>query len=111
MGGAFIHRTQPHIWSEVTRYGLGVEALPDAERTFLRRDGGIEESSAEASLGLNASFERLSRGAEALIPEPMSIPDGPEAVEADRRSLAEAIAATDLDPGLRAGREIEAVLP
>jgi monoamine oxidase len=98
MGGAFIHWTQPHIWAEVTRYGLGVTELPDADRTFLRRDTGIEELSAEAFMGLNRSFERLCHGAEALLPEPMSIAGSAEAVEADLRSTAEALAATDLDP-------------
>lgn len=98
MGGAFIHWTQPHIWAEVTRYGLGVTELPDADRTFLRLDAGIEELSAEAFMGLNTSFDRLCHGAEGLFPEPMSIPETPEAVETDLRSTAEALAAIDLDP-------------
>lgn len=98
MGGAFIHWMQPHIWAEVTRYGLGITELPDAERAFLRRDTGIEELSTDSFMGLNTSFERLCQGAEALLPEPMSIPESPEAVEADLRSTAEALAATDLDP-------------
>ena len=98
MGGAFIHWMQPHIWAEVTRYGLGITELPDAERAFLRRDTGIEELSTDSFMGLNTSFERLCQGAEALLPEPMSIPENPEAVEADLRSTAEALAATDLDP-------------
>jgi monoamine oxidase len=98
MGGAFVHWMQPHIWAEVTRYGLGVIELPDAERTFLRRDAGLEELSAEAFMGLGTSFERLCHGAEALIREPMSTPDSPEAVAADLRSTAETLAATELDP-------------
>jgi monoamine oxidase len=32
MGGAFIHWTQPHIWAEVTRYGLGIVDLPEPEK-------------------------------------------------------------------------------
>ena len=98
MGGAFVHWTQPHIWAEVTRYGLGVIELPEPDRTFLRRDAGLEELSAEAFIGLNTSFERLCHGAEALIPEPMSIPESPEALEADLRSTAKALAETALDP-------------
>ncbi len=98
MGGAFIHWTQPHIWAEVTRYGLSIDALPDADRTFLRRDGGVEELDAEAFLDFNTSFERLCHDAEALFPEPMSIPESPQAMEADLRSTAKALATTDLDP-------------
>ena len=98
MGGAFIHWTQPHIWAEVTRYGLSIDALPDADRTFLRRDGGVEELTAEAFMDFNTSFERLCHDAKALIPEPMSIPEIPQAREADLRSTAKALATTDLDP-------------
>jgi monoamine oxidase len=98
MGGAFIHWMQPHIWAEVTRYGLGVIELPEADRAFLRRDDGIEELSASEFTGLDTSFERLCHGAEALVPEPMSIPEGQEAMEADLRSTAEVLATTDLGP-------------
>ena len=98
MGGAFVHRTQPHIWAEVTRYGLGVIELPQADRAFLRRDDGIEELSPAEFTGLDASFELLCHGVEAILPEPMSIPESPEAVEADLRSTAEVLATTELDP-------------
>ena len=98
MGGAFIHWTQPHIWAEVTRYGLGIVDLPEPEKSFLRRDDGIDELSAEAFMDFNTSFERLCHDAEALIPEPMSIPESSQAMEADLRSTAKALATTDLDP-------------
>jgi len=98
MGGAFVHWTQPHIWAEVTRYGLGITELPEADRAFLRRDGGVEEMSTEEFMGLNTSFERLCHGVEAFLQEPMSIPKSPEAVEADLRSTAEHLETTDLDP-------------
>jgi monoamine oxidase len=98
MGGAFVHWTQPHIWAEMTRYGLGITELPAADRAFLRRDAGIEELSAAEFIGLDTSFERLCHGVDALLPEPMAIPESSEAVEADLRSTAEALATSDLDP-------------
>ena len=98
MGGAFVHWTQPHLWAEVTRYGLNIVELPEAEKAFLRRDTGVEELSAYVFVALNDSFERLCHGAEALIPEPMSIPHSTEAIEADLRSQAQHLAETDLDP-------------
>ena len=101
MGGAFIHWSQPHLWAEVTRYGLGIVELPDAEQAFLRRDDGIEELDAKAFLELNDAFELLCAGTEAYLAEPMSIPDGADAVEADLVSTAERIAAADLDPRSR----------
>jgi monoamine oxidase len=98
MGGAFVHWTQPHIWAEVTRYGLHIVELPDPDRAFLRRDDGVEELTTEVFVALNDSFERLCQGAGAFLSEPMSIPSSPEAIEADLVSTAERLAETDLDP-------------
>ncbi|MGH2641482.1 MAG: flavin monoamine oxidase family protein [Actinomycetota bacterium] len=102
MGGAFVHWSQPHLWAEVTRYGLGIVELPEAERAFLRRDDGIEElDHPKAFIELAEAFEQLCAGTEAYLAEPMSTPEGPEAVEADLASTAERIAALDLDPRRR----------
>ncbi|MGH2672230.1 MAG: flavin monoamine oxidase family protein [Actinomycetota bacterium] len=101
MGGTFVHWSQPHLWAEVTRYGLGIVELPDAERGFLRRDDGIEELDASAFIELTDAFERLCAGTETYLAEPMSIPEGAAAVEADLSSTAERIASVDLDPRRR----------
>ena len=98
MGGTFVHWSQPHLWAEVTRYGLGVVELPEPERAFLRRDDGIEEMDTADFAGLNTSFEILCEGAQALIPEPMSIPESPEAMDADLLSTAERLGEIDIDP-------------
>jgi monoamine oxidase len=98
MGGAFVHWSQPHLWAEVTRYGLGVVELPEPERTFLRRDDGIEELDPGEFTALSLAMERMCHGAQRYLPEPMSIPDSPEAVAADLASTAERLAATDLQP-------------
>jgi monoamine oxidase len=101
MGGTFIHWSQPHLWAEVTRYGLGIVELPDAERAFLRRDDGLEELDANAFIELNRAFELLCAGTETYLGEPMSIPQGAEAAEADLVTTAERIASADLDPRSR----------
>jgi monoamine oxidase len=101
MGGAFVHWTQPHLWAEVTRYGLGIVELPETDRALLRRDDGIEELDEKAFLDLNDALERLCAGTEAYLAEPMSIPEGAAAAEADLVSTAERIAALDLDPRSR----------
>jgi len=98
MGGAFVHWSQPHLWAEVTRYGLGVVELPEPERAFLRRDDGIEEMDTADFTGLNTSFELLCEGTETLVPEPMSIPESPEAKDADVRSTAERLGEIDIHP-------------
>ena len=100
-GGAFVHWSQPHLWAEITRYGLGIVELPDADRAFLRRDDGIEELDENVSAQLNDAFGLLCAGTEAYLAEPMTIPRGPAAEEADLASTAERIAALDLDPRSR----------
>jgi len=100
-GGAFVHWSQPHLWAEITRYGLGIVELPDADRAFLRRDDGIEELDETVFGQLNDAFELLCAGTEAYLAEPMTIPRGPAAEEADLASTAERIAALDLDPRSR----------
>ena len=100
-GGAFVHWSQPHLWAEITRYGLGIVELPDADRAFLRRDDGIEELDEKVYTQLNDAFELLCAGTEAYLSEPMTIPRGPAAEESDLASTAERIAALDLDPRSR----------
>jgi monoamine oxidase len=101
MGGAFVHWSQPHLWAEVTRYGLGIVELPEADRAFLRRDDGVEELDAKMNAELNEAFESLCAGTETYLAEPMSLPRGAAAEEADLASTAERIAALDLDPRRR----------
>ena len=84
-GGAFVHWSQPHLWAEVTRYGLGIVELPDADRAFLRRDDGIEELDETVFSQLNDAFELLCAGTEAYLAEPMTIPRGPAAEERGSR--------------------------
>lgn len=101
MGGAFVHWSQPHLWAEITRYGLGIVELHETERALLRRDDGIEELDEKALLDLNDALERLCAGTEAYLAEPMSIPEGAAAVEADLVTTAERIAALELEPRTR----------
>jgi monoamine oxidase len=101
MGGAFVHWSQPHLWAEVTRYGLDIVELPEAERAFLQRDDGIEELDPKAFIELAGAFEQLCVGTETYLAEPMAIPEGPDAVEADLASTADRIAALDIDPRRR----------
>lgn len=97
MGGAFVHWSQPHLWAEVTRYGLGIVELPEADRAFLQTDDGPEELDPKAFIELAGAFEQLCAGTEAYLAEPMSLPEGRDAIEADRATIAERIAALDLD--------------
>jgi monoamine oxidase len=96
MGGAFVHRTQPHVWAELTRYGLGVVELPDADSSFLRTDDGVRELDPTDWVGLMAAFDRLAHDAVAVVPDAMAVPAGVGAEAADRVSVAERLGGTEL---------------
>ena len=46
LGGAFVHWTQPHVWAEITRYGLEIEepALTAPPRTAWVTSGELREA-------------------------------------------------------------------
>ena len=69
MGGGFMHRVQPFMWAELTRYGLDVVENPD-ERAFHRRDQGVEESGPASFDALLASIDLLCADARTLVPDP-----------------------------------------
>ena len=39
LGGTWVHWTQPHVWAELTRYGLETTPSPEPERAFWWADG------------------------------------------------------------------------
>ena len=49
LGGAYVHWTQPHVWAEITRYGLEIEAPIPAEpmRRAWVTGGELKQGSAE----------------------------------------------------------------
>ena len=102
LGGTFVHWTQPHIAAEMTRYGLGVLEVPDAERSFARTDEGVRELAPGTWFEQMKAIDRVCHDARDLIPNPMTIPRGDLAEAADLESVADRIAATGLPPDERA---------
>lgn len=41
MGGAWIHWSQPHVWAEMTRYGLEIEPDPEPDECFVVNGSGL----------------------------------------------------------------------
>lgn len=60
LGGTWVHWTQPHVWSELTRYGIGVER---DDRAFDRAIVGSPPRSAPTA----ATLERIESGFAAVI--------------------------------------------
>jgi monoamine oxidase len=52
MGGTWVHWTQPHIWSEITRYDLEITRSPVPRRAFWHAGGRVHEGSPDELFGL-----------------------------------------------------------
>lgn len=61
MGGTWVHWLQPHTWSEITRYGLAIEASPAPECVYWRAGGDVHQTTPAEY----AAF--VSRGQEVML--------------------------------------------
>jgi monoamine oxidase len=70
LGGAWIHWRQPHIWAEVTRYGLMVTEHDWEYDAALFGDPPRPHDASYAFAKVRALFERYICDAQAVIPRP-----------------------------------------
>jgi monoamine oxidase len=52
MGGTWVHWTQPHVWAEITRYGLEITQSPVPERAYWHVAGRVHEGAPDELFGL-----------------------------------------------------------
>jgi monoamine oxidase len=73
IGGTWVHWTQPYVWAELKRYGIGTVASPEPERAFWWAEGerctGAPAELLELIGTYNARFVTESRR---YFPEPFS---------------------------------------
>jgi monoamine oxidase len=71
MGGTYVHWYQPHVWSEITRYGLELTSAPLAEKVFWITGGeAISAPAFEFKKKLRMTVERIMREGIEYIPFP-----------------------------------------
>lgn len=71
LGGAFIHWFQPHIFAELTRYGLTFEVPPEPTRWSYLTQGRMHHSTvADLAPRMDELFERCFADARATLPLP-----------------------------------------
>ena len=71
LGGTWVHWVQPHVWAEMTRYGIGVVAGPEFEKAYWWADGQRHEGPAERVLEIiDEPNKRLLEQTRELIPLP-----------------------------------------
>lgn len=105
LGGTWVHWTQPYVWAELGRYGIGTVPSPTPRRAYWWHDGTVQELDPQELLDrLDGPNRRLTAQARDFFPEPFSALDDHGAAGIDDVSVAERIA------GLGLGEEDRALL-
>jgi monoamine oxidase len=104
MGGTWVHSLQPHVWTELTRYGLELTPSPDPERFLIATEEGLHAVPAEEGFRLlGEGLDPLVEGSREAMPLPFEPWSEAGAVAAvDARSVADRLAELDLGPDARA---------
>lgn len=83
LGGGWIHWLQPHVWAEITRYGIEVTESPTPDRCVWLTDGGHRSGNLpEFDALLDRGVERFCDGFEDILDYPHDPLREAEAVEA-----------------------------
>ena len=102
MGGTWVHWLQPHVWAEITRYGIGTHASPTPERAIWLVDGERYEACPEELYAKLDSSAAVADAATAF-PNPYDPLEASTVVAAlDSETMADRLAATELPPDARA---------
>lgn len=97
MGGTWLHWTQPHVWAEVTRYGIGTVMSLEHTKGYWFEGGELRSGSSEELFDLLE--EPLERALELTHEFEQPYQDAPrkELIEAaSERSMSEQLAMLDL---------------
>lgn len=71
LGGAYVHWTQPNLWTDIQRYGLRIEATSSEDHGAWFADGRLHEGSADELFAIiGVGTERFCRDADEAIPQP-----------------------------------------
>ncbi|MFC5931240.1 FAD-dependent oxidoreductase [Cryobacterium melibiosiphilum] len=106
LGGNWLHWLQPHVWAEVTRYGLEVDRGPRSEECYWLQNGEVVKNDLAGFLAFIDPGQRklVARSAE-IMPRPDLIEGGAEFRAADQLSLQEVFDGLDLSDEERDANE------
>lgn len=71
MGGTYVHWHQPHVWTEITRYGLELTTGPSTETVYWLADGkSYSAPVVEFKNLLKNAIEKLLKQGKKYLPQP-----------------------------------------
>jgi monoamine oxidase len=98
LGGAYVHWFQPHVFAELTRYGIPFTVPPEPARWSYVSQGRLHESTVDELMPrMTELFERVFPDTLATLPlphQPLAVPDAVAAV--DHLSMQDRIDDSDL---------------
>jgi monoamine oxidase len=98
-GGTWIHWTHPHIWTEVTRYGLEVGESPAFERVLVHMAGQVHDLSIDEFAPLfDEGWEKVATESRELVPRPYQPLWNADIEKADQLSASDALERAALSP-------------
>jgi monoamine oxidase len=99
MGGTWVHWTQPYVWSEMKRYGLGTVQSPVPETAYWWAGGERHEGTPEQLLGdIDEPNRKLMNESRTYFPQPFSPFISPDIKSIDNVSLPEKFTELGLSP-------------
>lgn len=114
LGGSSVHWTQPHVFSEMQRYGFGFEEVPlyglDAAYVMTANGEVHNVPPAQFDTSYNAAFSRFCENARTLFPQPYKPFANPAVLKLDGVSAAQHLESLGLDPIQKAALNAELTL-
>jgi monoamine oxidase len=93
IGGTWVHWTQPYVWAELKRYGLGTVQSPVPETAYWWADGKRHQGAPGQLLGdIDASNRELMEDSRRYFPEPFTPFANPDISDIDATPLPKKIA-------------------
>ncbi|TFD11654.1 FAD-dependent oxidoreductase [Cryobacterium sp. TMT1-2-2] len=102
LGGTWVHWTQPYVWAELKRYGIGTVASPEPVHASWQTTSGVRHGDPSEMLAiLDDPNQRLTAESRAYFPEPFAPLAGPNVAGVDAELLQDRIDALGLDTDTR----------
>lgn len=97
LGGTWVHWVQPHVWAELTRYGVGIVRSPDPARAWWHNGSDtVEVTPGELLDLLHPANDAFGAEAVRVLPQPFSPLSSSEAARIDDERLESKIDASGL---------------
>lgn len=106
IGGNWVHWTQPHVWAEVTRYGLEISRGPRSEETYWLAGNEVRRGNLDDFMELiDPGMTRLLEDTMKWLPRPDAPLTNPDLAEADQYNLQEMLDKLNLSEDERNANE------